>query len=153
MTDLEFSPRKLMLYGWHEWIGLTVWALAVARILWRRRHPPPAALASIPPWQHRIAELVHWTLYGLLLALPLIGWAGNSALGFQVVLYGVLPLPPLAPEHKALGFTLLALHGWLGWGMLLLVGMHAGAALQHHFLARDATLRRMLPRGRWGGER
>lgn len=147
MTGLDDGERKMAAYDWHKWLGLTVWLLAIARVLWRQTHPPPAALASIPAWQHRIAELVHWTLYGLLLVMPVVGWMATNALGFDIVLYNLVTLPALMGTSKPLGFALLAAHGWMGWAMILLVGMHAGAALQHHFLARDDTLRRMLPGG------
>ena len=69
----------------------------------------------------------------------------SSALGFQVVLFGVLPIPDLISVDKALGNTLKLVHEVLNYGLLSIVILHVGAALHHHFWLRDGILRRMLP--------
>jgi cytochrome b561 len=79
-----------------------------------------------------------------MLAVPLSGWLMSSALGFQVVLFGVLPVPDLISADKALGHTLKSVHELLNYGLLALVVVHVGAALQHQFILRDDTLRKML---------
>jgi len=84
-------------------------------------------------------------LYILMFAIPLSGWLMSSALGFPVVLFGVLPLPDLIGKDKELGETLKGVHESLNYALLLLVVAHVGGALKHHLIDRDGTLVRMLP--------
>ena len=145
MHGLQLSPRKLELYAWHKWFGITVLVLVVLRIGWRAGHRPPPLPASVPRWQARAAESLHGLLYLLILGIPLSGWALSSASGIRVVWWGLLPLPNLlAPDH-ALARQLALLHAWLNYTLAALVLAHVGAALKHQFLDRDGVLLRMLP--------
>jgi len=144
MHELPLSPRKLQLYSYHKWIGISVLLAAAARLLWRIGHRPPAPLPG-PRWQLVAAHAVHHAFYVLIVAVPLSGWLMSSALGFPVVWLGVLPLPDLVGKDKELGEALKAAHEALNLTLLALVVLHVGAALKHHFIDRDATLARMLP--------
>ena len=144
MVELAISPQKLRLYGWHKWIGITVFLLAAARLAWRGRHPPPPPVA-MPDWQRRAAATSHALLYALMLLIPLSGWLYSSATGVQVVYLGLVPLPDLVPKDKVLAGALKATHATLNFLLAALVFLHAGAALKHHFVDRDGVLARMLP--------
>jgi cytochrome b561 len=144
MHELPLSPTKLKLYSYHKWIGITVLLLFVPRILWRITHRPPAPL-PMPAWQHRIAEGTHHLLYLLMFLVPLSGWLMSSAKGFQVVYFGVLPLPDLVGKSEGLGDLLKEVHEALNFGLLVLVGLHVAGALKHVIIDKDGTLRRMLP--------
>jgi cytochrome b561 len=144
MVDLPFSPLKFRLYGWHKSIGITVFVVASARLAWRRMRPPPPAVA-MPVWQARTATATHWTLYVLMLAIPLSGWVYSSATGVSVVYLGLVPLPDLVAKDKALAGILKAVHVGLNFTLVGLVIIHLGAALKHHFVDRDGVLARMLP--------
>jgi len=144
MVGLKLSPLKLRLYSWHKWIGVTIFLLIVARLMWRAANAPPPPITS-PRWQQIAAVVNHWLLYVLLICIPLSGWLMSSAYGVRVVYFGVIPLPDLVGKNKELGDTLKALHEILAFTMLGLVTVHALAALKHHLLDRDAVLYRMLP--------
>jgi cytochrome b561 len=144
LKDLPISPQTLRLYGYHKWLGITVFLLAAVRLVWRRVHPAPPPV-SMPDWQRRAASCVHGLLYVLMLVIPLSGWIYSSAAGVQVVYLGWIPLPDLVPKDKALAGDLKGLHATLNYTLLALVSVHAGAALKHHFFDRDDVLRRMLP--------
>jgi cytochrome b561 len=146
MIGLELSPWKLKLYSWHKWIGVTLFMLAVLRLLWRWRHPAPPLPAGMQAWERHAAGVVHALLYLLLLAVPLSGWLMSSASGFQTVYLGVLPIPDLLEKDKELGEFLKWVHATLNWFLGLLLVGHIGAALKHEFVARDHLLARMLPR-------
>ena len=147
MHELTLSPTKLKLYSYHKWIGMTVLLLFVPRILWRLTHRPPAPL-PMPAWQHKIAEGTHHLLYLLMFLVPLSGWLMSSAKGFQVVYFGVLPIPDLIGKDKELGELLEEMHEVLSWSLISLVGLHLAGALKHHIIDKDSTLRRMLPFGK-----
>jgi cytochrome b561 len=145
MHDLPLSPHKLRLFSYHKWIGITVFMLAVIRASWRISHRPPPMPDSMPNWEKIAAESVHYLLYVLIFAVPVSGWLMSSALGFQTVWFGVLPLPNLVGKDKVLGDQLLEVHQALNYLMLGLVVAHIGAALKHYFIDRDDILARMLP--------
>ncbi len=144
MTELELSPQKLKLYAWHKWAGVTVFMLLWLRLVVRLVKRPPLPLPA-PVWQQRAAKWAHGALYGLMLALPLSGWLMSSAGGFQTVWFGVLPLPDLVEKNRPLFEALKEVHGMLGNGLALVVGLHVAAAIKHQLIDRDHTLARMWP--------
>lgn len=145
MVGLELSPRKLKLYSWHKWLGVTIFLLAVLRTLWRLTHPAPPMPPEIPKWQRAAAHLTHVAMYALLFAIPVSGWLMSSAFGFQVVYFGVLPIPDLLVKNKVLAEQLKELHEMLNILLWLLLFMHVVAAIKHHVVDRDSVLHRMLP--------
>jgi cytochrome b561 len=146
MTDIPgFTPTKLKYFSWHKWIGVTVFALAVLRLVWRAAHRAPPMPADMPGWQKGAAHLTHFLLYALMLVIPASGYLYSSAAGLQVVYLGVLPLPTIIGPDKALKATLRIVHIALNYTLLFFVVMHVLAALKHHFVDRDGLLGRMLP--------
>lgn len=146
MTDIPgFTPTKLKYYAWHKWIGVTVFGLALLRVLWRVGHPPPPLPAGTPPWQARVAHGVHHLLYGLMLAIPLSGWLYSSSAGVPTVYLGLVQLPDLIAASPELKPVLKTVHLTLNYTLAALVLAHVGAALKHQFVDRDGLLMRMLP--------
>jgi len=142
------EPLKFRLYTLHESIGLTVWVLTLARAAWRLRHPPPPPLPSWSPLVRRASKTVQGGLYAVLLTMPIVGWAANSASGFPTTFWWAIELPAIAPANKNLGWGLIGAHRALGYALIVLLVAHVGGALRHHFVLRDDTLRRMLPGAR-----
>ena len=99
----------------------------------------------MPEWQRRAAAATHAALYALMFAIPLSGWVYSSATGVSVIYLGLVPLPDLVPKDKAAAGILKAVHGTLNFTLLVLVCLHAGAALRHELVERDGVLPRMLP--------
>lgn len=145
MTDMHTSPLKLEMFSWHKWIGITVLTLFFVRVLWRLTHPAPP-LVPMAPWQHYAAQGAHGMLYALLLVQPLTGWLYSSAAGHSVVYLGLVPLPDLVGKNPALAPSLREVHETCAWLLAGFIGLHALAALKHHYVDRDDSLRRML---RW----
>ena len=73
MSDLKLSPTKLQLFSYHKWIGVTVFVLAVVRVVWRAKNPPPVLPDSISRLQQLGSHIVHGFLYVLLFAVPISG--------------------------------------------------------------------------------
>jgi cytochrome b561 len=143
MVDLHISPRKLRLYSYHKWIGITVLALVLIRLVWRLTHRPPPEV-PMPRWQLRAAQATHYLLYALMIATPVCGWLYSSASGYPVVYLKLWQLPDLVHKNRDLAKVLVEIHGFLGWSIFWVVLLHMAAALKHHFIDRDDTLRRML---------
>jgi len=144
MTDMAITPLRLKMFNWHKWVGITVLWLAALRIVWRMTHRAPAML-PMPAWQRIAAHSLHGLLYLLMLAQPLTGWIYSNASGYPIVYLRLIPLPNLVAKDKLLAERVQELHGTLGVVLAVLIGLHALAALKHHLVDRDDTLRRMLP--------
>jgi cytochrome b561 len=142
MADLPISPERLRLFNWHKWAGISILALSLLRLAWRLAHAPPRDV-PMPAWQRRLAHMSHRTMYVLFLVVPLVGWAYSSATGFQVVVFGVLPLPDFVPKSKPLADVLEVTHATLAWLLASLVVVHVAAALKHALVDRDGLLGRM----------
>lgn len=130
----------------HMSLGLTVLALLFVRLGWRLGNPPPPFAASVfSPWSERAATLVHWLLYALMLALPVSGIVLQFARGQAVPLFGLFEIASPWARDRALSRSVLEVHGLLADSLLILAGLHALAALAHHYVLKDDTLLRMLP--------
>lgn len=130
---------------WHFMFGLSVLVLVAVRLLMRRfAGAPPTIVPAIPHWQQRLAETVHIGLYVFMIGMPLLGWFAVNAKGEPILLFGV-QLPQLIGRDKALYDTLKEIHKTIGTIGYYLIGLHAAAALFHHYVMRDSTLVRMSP--------
>lgn len=136
------DPRE-MLKTWHFMLGLTVFILVWARLVARLIGPTPAIVPPIPRWQHAIAVAVEIALYALMIAMPLLGWLVLSAEGDAIPFFG-LELPALTAPNEPLAERAEEIHETIGTVGYFLIGLHAAAALFHHYVQRDNTLRRML---------
>ena len=88
---------------------------------------------------------MHWSLYGLLIAVPVAGYVGISLFP-ALDLFGLFKLPGIVAPDKDAAATAFAVHALLALALVLLIGMHVGAALFHYFIRRDNVLARMAPR-------
>jgi cytochrome b561 len=145
MHELPLSPRKLQLFSYHKWAGVTAFLLALIRITWRATHRPPPLPDGTSRFVRAASESVHGLLYVLMLAIPLSGWFMSSAKGFQTVWFGVLPIPDLIGKDPVLGNALMQVHAYLNWTLIVLVLGHVAAALKHQLIDKDDLISRMLP--------
>jgi cytochrome b561 len=139
------TPGAAAAEQWHSMIGLLVLLLTVIRLPLRFMQPEPAIVPPIAPWQHRLALAMHVALYGLLLSMPVLGWVLLSAEGHEVSFFG-LPLPALTAPDRAFADQVAEVHETIGNIGYALIALHTAAALFHHYVVRDNTLPRMLPK-------
>ncbi len=147
------SPRDVGLLV-HMTLGQCVVALLVIRLLWRRVNPPPPPETT--PFGRLLdiaAKASHFTLYGLLFVVPLLGMIVQLKRGNELPIFAVWQVPSPWPVDRNLARSILSLHGTLADVLLILAGIHAGAALVHHWIWRDRTLSRMLPGARLAPQR
>jgi cytochrome b561 len=145
MPDIGRGTVPGALINLHMSIGLTILAVVIARWLWRIGHPIPLATADVPAWEQPLARGMHALLYVLLVVNPILGWANASARDWKITVFGLFQLPHLVAPRAALGRLAGDVHTFLAWALLALIGLHAAAALYHHFGHRDRVLQRMLP--------
>jgi cytochrome b561 len=138
------EPREAM-KSLHFMLGLLMFALVWARIWLRARHPAPHIQPEPASWQALGATLAHAALYALMIGMPLMGWLALSAAGKPIPFFG-LELPALIGKNKELAGQIKEVHEAVGTAGYFLIGAHAVAALFHHYVQRDNTLLRMLPR-------
>ena len=129
---------------WHFMLGLTMLLLVLIRVVARVTSATPLITPDPPAWQTLIAKLTHLALYAFMIAMPIAGWVILSASGKAIPFYG-LDLPALVGPSKALARQVKELHETVATIGYFLVGLHAVAALFHHYIVKDNTLRRMMP--------
>lgn len=128
----------------HETLGLAVLALALTRLGRRAFDVAPDHL-PMPPWMRLLSQVVRATMYVLLLMVPLTAIFGAWLEGHPLALLGNFRISPLLAEVYPVGSAIASVHTWLGDAILCVAGVHAAAALYHHFVLRDGVLRSMLP--------
>lgn len=145
---MQSAPLAGSLVDWHMSLGVLIALVVLVRLAWRATWTTPPLPEALPAWQEKAARLTHMALYGLLLAIPLAGWAYASAKGWTVTLFHTFSLPGLLPTGTVPDL-LGDLHGLMANLMLAVAGLHVAAALWHHYLLRDGLLARMWrgPRG------
>jgi cytochrome b561 len=129
---------------WHKGIGVMLCAVLILRLLWRWSNPRPAHLASHKPYERLGASVAHGLLYLLLFAVMLSGYLISTADGRGLEVFDWFTIPATLSGLDQQEDMAGEIHLWLAWGVIGLAGMHALAALKHHFIDRDATLKRML---------
>lgn len=132
------------LKAWHFMLGLSILGLVIVRIAARVMTPSPAELPE-PAWRKWTSKVTHLALYALMLGMPIAGWVILSAAGKPIPFFG-LELPPLVGPNKDLAGQIKELHELGAEIGLWLVGLHALAALFHHYVLKDGVLLRMMPR-------
>ena len=128
----------------HALSGLLLLVLVIARLWWRTRHVPPALPPDIGEFSLRLSTAAHWLLYALMLIIPIFGiitfiWHG------RVFDFGLFRLNVGIRSNRAIFHPTEDIHGYLAYALFTLAGVHALAALWHHFIRHDTVLRRMWP--------
>ncbi len=143
------TPNRFMIYQLHKSFGIMVLILSVLRLFWRLRHKPPALPSHMKPWERGAARFTHIAFYVIMMGMPLLGWAMVTAspLPIPTKLFWTVPWPdlPFIPESKDLEALLKGLHRNIGKLTIVLIALHIGAALKHHFIGKDHVLASMLP--------
>lgn len=129
---------------WHFMLGLSVLLLVIIRIIARLLTTKPPIYPEPPAWQMMLAKVIHLALYAFMLAMPIAGWLILSSADKTIPFFGLELFPLIAPD-KALSEQIEELHETFGTVGYFLIGLHAFAALFHHYWVKDDTLRRMHP--------
>jgi cytochrome b561 len=145
MRDLGYyDPWYHKAPFWHKSVGLLLAAMVVIRLVLRltQAHPPP--LASHQRWEKLLARLTHIALYLLLFSAFTSGYLIATADNRPAPFFGLFDIPPLITAFEHQEDVAGEIHEICVWSLVVLAALHALAALKHHVIDRDSTLRRML---------
>lgn len=143
LASMPKGPDKFQAAGMHKSFGVILLLLIAARLAWRLINTTPRDPEGITPIQHLLSHAMHWGLYVLMFAQPLSGILMSQAAGFPVNVFGAFELPTLLAKNQGLAEFFRSAHGIVWVLMVIAVVGHIGAALFHHFVAKDDVLKRM----------
>ena len=136
--------RVAMMQG-HFWVGISLFVLVIWRLIARRRNGAPPITPPLGHWTAFIAKALHLSLYAFFIVMPLLGlataWTDDKAI---LIPFTDIALPALLAPNKEVAHSLEDLHGAIGHAFYWVFGAHILAALWHHWVKRDDTLRRMV---------
>lgn len=145
MADLKPSPEKWQLYDLHKATGMTVFGLAILRLLWRWISPPPPIVAGLHPFIKWAATNNIRLLYVLLFIYPLSGFLMSYLGGHAVGYFGLFTIEPSVPPYKQFSSIAHFMHVEVIFYLLIAsFSAHVLGAIYHHFIRKDETLRKML---------
>lgn len=128
----------------HKSFGLLALALAIINVGWHLYSRPPADVATLKLWERIGAEVTHFMLYVLMLAIPLSGYLVSTSAGQSIAFFSWVDIPALYPIDDRLRDFAIEVHYYMAYGAVALVIVHILGALKHHFIDRDATLLRII---------
>jgi cytochrome b561 len=139
------DPGEALVWWFHISFGMLLFALVVVRVGLRLTLGTPGLPVEMSQRERWAAKIAHLLLYALLVAIPVLGilltWYRGDALSF----FGLFTIPaPVSPDRPTAGF-IKELHSLCANLILILAGLHAAAALWHHYVRNDDVLKRMLP--------
>ncbi len=140
----EYQP---ITYNIHKLTGLTILILMVFRLWWALMNVKPALPFDTLSWQRLAERVVHWSLYAIIIAMPIAGWIGSSAADRPPHVGKTKLLLPVE-QSESLMEASFNVHNTLALIIIALVSIHVLAALYHHVIKKDNVLRRMLPHRR-----
>ena len=132
------------LYSGHKLLGMVLLILVLVRLVYRLKNGAPADEPTLNAFEKFASHATHWTLYLLLILVPLVGWLGISLYGAREV-FGVISIPGLMPQNTDAAAQMFMWHKLGAIAVILVAGMHIAAALFHYLIKKDGVLARMLP--------
>ena len=134
-------------FDMHKTFGIMVLVLSLIRLAWRFMNPVPPLPSGMKPWEVTVAKLTHIGFYVLMIGMPILGWLTASSGQAPSFFFHneSLPIPDIAPNNRTLREVTEFLHGRGGWVIIVLLVLHAGAAIKHHIVDKDDVLARMIP--------
>ena len=143
MPEVDRRVTPGLLINLHLSLGLLVLVAMALRLALRSVQPRVAPPAGTTAWEQLLARATHVTFYALLLIAPWLGWASASAHRLPVTFFGWVALPELAAPRARWAHLAGDIHATSMWILLGLIALHVAAALYHHWIRGDETLRRM----------
>ena len=145
MVSLNYhSPLYHTLPDYHKAVGILLAAVLVFRALWMVLNHRPQAASGVAPWEHKISRVVQWLMNLLLFVVVVMGYLMSTAAGDSIDVFGLFEIPASVTSIEQQEDWAGNLHYWFALSVIALATLHGLAALKHHFLDKDRTLKRMF---------
>lgn len=129
---------------WHKVLGMAALVIGVLNVCRAIGSRAPAPVASMAAWERQATRAMHGVLFLMMIAVPATGYVISTSAGDGIAIFGWFEVPAVLPGSEALRDLAVELHYYLAYVTAVLVLLHIAAALKHHFIDRDDTLRRMI---------
>lgn len=143
MKGVDDEQTLITLYDLHKSLGVSLLGIMLLRIYLRAKTVKSENSINHSKLVQNLSRLTHWSLYLLLLIMPMSGWLMANAAGFAVSFFGLFNLPDLIDKSDELLVIYQQIHFYIATALLGLISFHAAGALKHHFIDQDNTLKRM----------
>lgn len=145
MHDLDYyDPNYHVFPWWHKSFGLIIAFMLIFRLFWKWKNPKVSAIKSIKPLETKLAKLVHAILYLLILICCISGVMISTAEGAGIEFFGWFEIPAIIANGESQAELAGEIHEVSTLALVLFAFLHLLAALNHHFIDKNATLKRML---------
>jgi cytochrome b561 len=145
MVELDYYDSWYQLAPWwHKGLGVITFLLLIFRSVWQLLSPSPSALASITKWQQKSAHFVHLLMNVLIFFICVTGYLIVTAKGKGLVVFDWFTIPSLVTNVTKLEELTGDVHYLLAYLLMAIVVLHVLAALMHHFIYKDKTLKRIV---------
>ncbi|MFO7995215.1 MAG: cytochrome b [Marinobacter sp.] len=131
----------------HRSVGLLLLMVMMLRLAWRIVNPVPKPLSNHSRLEVLAAHGAHLMLYVLVFVAMVSGYLISTADGSSISVFDWFEVPSVTGQIKGMEDTAGLVHYWSTWALVVLAGLHGLAAVKHHLVDRDDTLRRMLGTG------
>jgi cytochrome b561 len=142
MMSIEHQPNSIWYFNLHKSLGIIAAVLIALRLIWRLSMVSLPLPISVPQWQAKIAQKIHWLLYVCMILMPLTGFIGASYSKYGVALFG-LKIPDWASKNHDIAEIFFDIHGIIAWILVMLIILHVLAALKHLLINQDGIFQRM----------
>ncbi|MBZ9610980.1 cytochrome b [Rheinheimera maricola] len=147
MVDLNYySQWYRTVPHWHKSTGILLAIVMLVRLLWRWYSPPPAALDSHRRWEKKTSAIVQCCLYVGILLMVISGYLISTEDGRAIAVFGWFDVPALGALFTNQADIAGLVHEYVAYSLIALAVLHGMAALKHHYIDRDHTLKRMFGR-------
>ena len=129
---------------YHKSVGIVLAMIMLFRLAWKFANISPNPVSNHSAREVLGAKIAHWLFYILILMMIISGYLISTADDRSIEVFGVFEVPALGSVFENQEDTAGLIHEWLAYVLIALASFHALAALKHHVLDKDDTLKRML---------
>jgi len=145
MVELDYYSEWYQLAPhWHESVGILLMIITLFRLFWRRNAGSPLAISSHSAFEQKASRLMTFILYFTLFSVLISGYLITSADDKAIAVFDWFHVTPVVLAITNQADIAGLLHYYISYGLMFFVIFHAFAALKHHFIDKDSTLKRMI---------
>jgi len=144
MVDLDYASQWYQLAPhWHESIGILLLGVTLFRLFWRNIAGSPGAITSHSSIEKKASASMIFLLYFTLFSTLISGFLITSANDKAIAVFDWFSVTPVVLVIKNQEDITGLVHYYAAYAIIIFALLHALAALKHHFIDKDNTLKRM----------